>query len=227
MWLQSKLDSLKTRFEGGASPWCNPPMVGEVLRRSVTDLDASGVVDRAVKVGDIAPDFRLEDTHGLQLSSRMLRRRGPLVVIFFRGVWCPYCNVELQALQDVLPEIQRRGAGLVAISPQLAESSRRSRAENALTFPLLVDPKNETAAAYGIRWKQQDYLIDLHRTIFNIDLETFNGEGSWTLPMPSRFVVGAEGRVFHADISVDHTRRPDPEDLLAAIDAARGAGRRP
>jgi peroxiredoxin len=145
--------------------------------------------------------------------------------MFYRGVWCRYSSMELQALQDVLPQIQARGAGLVAISPQVAESSRGAQAENALTFPLLVDPQNETAAAYGIRWKQQDYLIDLCRTIFEIDLEAFNGEASWTWPMTSRFVIGDGGRVFHADISVDHTQRPDPADLLRAIDAARDAGR--
>jgi peroxiredoxin len=225
MRLRSKLDSFKARFGGGAPPWFNTPKIGEILRRSVTDLNASGVVDQALKVGDIAPDFRLEDGHGLQLSSRILRRRGPLVVVFYRGVWCPYCNMELQALQEVLPEIRKRGAGLVAISPQVAEHSRRAQAENALSFPLLVDPKNEIAAAYGIRWKQQDYLIDLYRTIFEVDLEAFNGEASWTLPAPSRFVIGDGGRVFHADISVDHTQRPRPEDLLPALDAARNAGR--
>jgi peroxiredoxin len=222
MWRQPKLDRFKARFEGGA-PWFNTPEVDDILRRSVTGLNASGVVDQALKVGDIVPDFRLEDARGLQLSSRALRRRGPLVVSFYRDAWCPYCSMELQALQDVSPQIQKRGAGLVAISPQVAESSRRAQAENGLTFPLLVDPENETAAAYGVRWKQQDQLIDLYRTIFGIDLEALDGEASWRLP--SRFVIGDGGRVFHAQISVDPAQRPDPEDLLGAIDAARGAVR--
>jgi peroxiredoxin len=220
MWLQTKLDALKASFEGGEAPWFMPKMVGERLARSNRDLVASGAGLHALAVGDTAPDFRLEDTRGLMMTSQMLRETAPLVVIFYRGVWCPYCSVELQALQDMLPQVQRRGGQLVAISPQLGDSSRRAQSENGLTFPVLIDPGNATAEAFGIRWKQQDYLIDLHKTVFGADLSEINGDDSWTLPMPSRFVVGIDGKVFHADVSVDHTRRPDPEELLAPLEAA-------
>jgi peroxiredoxin len=224
MPLQSRLDQFRARFEGGAPPGFNTLRVGEILRRPVTDLNAAGVVDPALKVGDIASDFRLEDTRGRLWSSRALRRRGPLVVIFCRGVRGPSGSIELQALQDVSPEIQKRGAGLVAISPQAAESGGRAQAENARTFPLLIDLENTTGAAYGVRWKQLDDLMDLHRSLFETDLEAFSPDGGWTLPLRSRFVIGDGGRVFHADISAGPTQQLRPEDLLAAIDAARDAG---
>lgn len=223
MPLQSRPDRFKARFEGGARPGVDTPTVGEILRRSVTDLTAAGVDDPALQVGDIAPDFRLEDTRGRLWSSRVLRRRGPLVVIFCRGVRGPSGGIELQALQDVSPEIRKRGAGLVAISPEAAESGRGAQAEDAPTFPRLVDPENATAAAYGVRWKQQDDLIDLYRTIFETGPEAFGGEACWTSPMVARFVIGDGGRVFHADIGVDPTQPRRPEDLLAAIEAARDA----
>jgi peroxiredoxin len=226
VWLQRRLDTLKAAFEGGDAPWSMPKIVGERLARSNAELASTGVGLRALKIDDFAPDFRLEDTRGLLMSSETIRMNGPMVVVFYRGVWCPYCSMELQALQDFLPDIQRWGGQLVAISPQLGESSRRAQIENKLTFPVLIDPGNKTAEAFGVRWKQQDYLIDLHKTVFGADLTEINGDDSWTLPMPSRFVIGIDGRVFHADVSIDHTRRPDPEDLLPALRAATSAARR-
>jgi peroxiredoxin len=186
-------------------------------------LIASGAAKRAAKVGDKAPAFVLQDPAGQEVSSSALLSQGPLVVTFYRGVWCPYCNMDLQALQAALPAYQEHGASLVAISPQTAANSRRSVRENKLTFPILSDPHNEVAAAFGLRFRLPDYLIDLYRNVFKNDLALINGDPSWTLPMPARFVLGQDGFILYAEVSPDYTRRPDPEELLPTLQRLRAA----
>src|SRR6202453_1080929 len=109
MSLQAKLDAFKADFEAGKPPYNVPPSVIETMHRATAALTASGAADRALKVGDKAPDFTLNDPTGVPVSSAELLARGPLVVSFYRGVWCPYCNMDLQALEAALPEIERRG----------------------------------------------------------------------------------------------------------------------
>ena len=169
-----------------------------------------------LKAGDRAPSFTLTDPEGQPVSSDTLLERGPLVISFYRGVWCPYCNMELQALQEALPRFENLGAQLVAISPQTAANSRKSVRQNALGFPILSDPHNAVAAAFGLRFALPDYLVDLYRSLKN-DLPAFNGDPSWTLPMPGRFVVGPDGVILYAEVNPDYTRRPEPEAMLPAL----------
>jgi peroxiredoxin len=145
--------------------------------------------------------------------------KGPLVVTFYRGVWCPYCNLELQALNEALPELQRYGANVVAISPQTAVNSRKSVRINDLRFPVLSDVRNETAAAFGLRFALPDYLVELYQNLKN-DLPAFNGDPSWTLPMPARYVIGANGTVLYAEVNPDYTHRPDPSEMLPVLGKA-------
>jgi peroxiredoxin len=126
--------------------------------------------------------------------------------------------MDLQALQALLPAVHKRGARLVAISPQTAPNSRRSARENKLEFPILSDPHNDVAAAFGLRFKLPDYLIELYKNTFKNDLEVTNGDPSWTLPMPARFVIGRDGTLLYAEVNPDYTRRPEPEELLPVLD---------
>jgi len=104
----------------------------------------------------------------------------------------------------------------VAISPQNAVNSRKLLRANGLDFPILSDPGNETAAAFGLRFALPDYLVELYKSLKN-DLPTFNGDTSWTLPMPGRFVIGQDGLIRYAEVNPDYTRRPEPSDLLPAL----------
>ncbi len=216
MTLQTKLDAFKADFEAGKPPYNVPYSVIETMHRATAELVASGAAGRALKAGDKAPVFTLSDPDGRPICSSDLLARGPLVVSFYRGVWCPYCNMELQALQAALPAFEKLGASLVAISPQTAPNSRKSVRENDLGFTILSDPHNDVAAAFGLRFAMPDYLVDLYKGLKN-DLPAFNGDPSWTLPMPGRFVVAQDGTVLYAEVNPDYTRRPEPDDMLPAL----------
>ncbi|NPU12658.1 AhpC/TSA family protein [Bradyrhizobium sp. 83012] len=216
MSLQAKLDAFKAEFQAGKPPYNVPPAVIETMRRATSELIASGAASHARKAGDKAPAFTLNDPDGQPVSSADLLARGPLVLSFYRGVWCPYCNMELQALQAALPEFQKLDATLIAISPQTAANSRKSVRQNALGFPILSDPRNDVAAAFGLRFALPDYLVDLYKSLKN-DLPSFNGDPSWTLPMPARYVIGPDATILYAEVNPDYTKRPEPEDMLPAL----------
>lgn len=219
MTLQAKLDAFKADFEAGKPPYSVPRSVIETMRRATKELISSGAAQRALKVGDRAPSFALEDPQGNTVTSSVLLAQGPVIVSFYRGVWCPYCNMELQALEAARPEFERLGAKLVAISPQTAVNSRKSVRQNELNFPILSDPNNEVASAFGLKFALPDYLIEIYRSLKN-DLPSFNGDPSWTLPMPGRFVIAADGAIVYAEVNPDYTQRPDPEALLPALKRA-------
>lgn len=125
--------------------------------------------------------------------------------------------MDLQALQAALPKFQRLGAKLVAISPQTPVNSRKSVRQNSLTFPILSDPHNDVAAAFGLRFALPDYLVELYKSLKN-DLPIFNGDPSWTLPMPARFLIAPNGTIAYAEVNPDYTQRPEPDEMLPALE---------
>jgi peroxiredoxin len=217
MALQDRLDAFKADFEAGRLARKRPPEVIEKMHRATAELINSGQAQRAKKAGDTAPPFTLRDPEGKPVSLRDLLAKGPLVVSFYRGVWCPYCNFELQALQSALPEIAARGASLVAISPQTAPNSRKSQRDNKLEFPILSDVRSEVADAFGIRFALPDYLVEVYKGFGN-DLSVVNDDPSWVLPMPARYVIGTDGIIAYAEVNPDYTKRPDPSELLPVLD---------
>jgi len=217
MALQDRLDAFKADFESGRFPLKPTKEALETMHRATAELVENGQAQRARKAGDIAPEFAIKDPDGKPVSSRELLARGPLVISFYRGVWCPYCNLELQALQAALPEFAARGASLVAISPQTAPNSRKSQRENKLGFPILSDVGSEVADSFGIRFALPDYLVELYKSFKN-DLPAFNDDPSWVLPMPARYVIGTDGIIAYSEVNPDYTQRPDPTELLPVLD---------
>ena len=216
MTLQAKLDAFKADFKGGKAPYFAPPEIHPIMERATAELIASGQAGRALQAGDQAPVFTLDDPEGQPVSSAELLAQGPLVISFYRGVWCPYCNLELQALQETLPQFVALGASLVAISPQVAANSRKSQRQNKLGFPILGDPENAVAAAFGLRFTLPGYLVDLYKMLKN-DLSAFNGDPSWTLPMPARYVIAQDGTIVYAEVNPDYTLRPEPASMLPVL----------
>jgi peroxiredoxin len=214
--LQHRLDALKAEFESHIAP----PAIVAALHRATDELIASGAAARALKAGDVAPLFVLPDPEKKLVSAEDLLILGPLVVTFYRGVWCPYCNFDLQALEAARPQIETRGARLVAISPQTAPNSRKSQRQNQLGFPILSDKGGTIAARFGVHWTVPEHLRSIHKQLGG-DLTQFNGEGSWTLPLPARYVVGQSGIIAYAEVNPDYTRRPEPSDVFPVLDALR------
>jgi peroxiredoxin len=214
--LQGKLDAFKIEFETNLAP---APVI-ELLHRSVDELIAANASDHALKAGTMAPAFTLPDADGTPVSSGTLLAHGPLVVTFYRGVWCPYCNFDLMALEAARSEIEARGATLIAISQQTPANSRKSQRQNALGFPILSDHGGEVTEQFGLRWTLPEYLREMHSQL-GADLGQFNGEDSWTLPMPARYVIGQDGVVAYAEVNADYTRRPEPSDIFPILDQLR------
>ena len=216
MSLQQKLDAYRAQSQAK-----RPPHILAAMEQATASLLASGQAERALRRGDRAPGFTLPGPDGKPVASVDLLASGPLVITFYRGVWWPYCNMELQALEAALPEIRAAGGALVAISPESAANSRKSVRQNELSFPILTDRGNEIAAAFGLRFRLPDELIGIYKGFGN-DLAMINGEPSWTLPMPGRYVVAPDGIIAYSEVNPDYTRRPDPNALFPALrDAAR------
>jgi peroxiredoxin len=213
MSLQEKLDAFKADFESDKAP----PAAVEALHRSAADLIKANQTELALGAGEYAPDFSLPDGDGKEFSSESLLRKGPLVVTFYRGFWCPYCNMDLQAIEAVLDRIKSLGVSLVAISPQTQPYSRKVRRDNRLSFPVLSDHGGAVAESFGVRWGVHPYLRDVFKQ-FKIDLPSINGEPSWTLPMPSRYVIDRDGVIAYAEVNADYTSRPNPSELFPMLD---------
>lgn len=212
MSLQDKLDEFKAKFKTQA-----PAEAFEAFGRSTQELIESGQAELALKAGDQVPDFVLTDSDRNEVALKDLLAKGPVVLTFYRGVWCPYCNIELQALEEVAADIRARGATLVAISMQGASDSRKSQKDNKLSFPILTDKAGELANKFGIRWALQDYVIPIHSG-FGVELPRIHGDGQWNLPMPARYVVDTDGTIAYSEVNPDYTRRPEPADLFPVLD---------
>ena len=185
--------------------------------RGVDELRADGIAGRALAIGDTMPGFARPSAVGATVRSADLLGRGPLVVTFYRGGWCPYCNLELRAYQAQAARLAAAGATVVAISPEVPDETAKTAATNALAFDVLSDAGNAVARSFGLVFQLSDELVEIYRRNGN-DLEKRNGDGSWELPVPGTFVVGTDGRVVLADADPDYTRRLDPEQVIAAVE---------
>jgi peroxiredoxin len=215
--LQDKLDAMREDFESGRFPLVPTRAQLDTMQRATQSLIDSRQADRALVAGDTAPEFTLQDPDGITWNSRRLRARGPLVATSYRGVWCPHCNSDLQALEEVRPDIEARGGSLVAISPQTQANSRKSQRDNRLKFPVLSDAGAAVAADFGLRFSLPEDLIEVYQQFGN-DLAKINDDPSWVLPMPARYVIGMDGVIAYAEVNPDYTLRPEPSELLPVLD---------
>ncbi len=189
----------------------------KVMDRATEELITSGLKDSALKEGDRVTDFILPDAHGAPVRLQSMLESGPVVISFYRGSWCPYCNIELRGLERALPEIKALGASLVAISPQLPDNSLSTEEKNNLTFAVLSDVGNVIARRFGIVFKLPDDLLDTYEA-FNHGLADMNGEeGATELPIPATYVLDRSGVIRLAFIEEDYTKRLDPQTILEAL----------
>jgi peroxiredoxin len=193
-----------------------PAATQAINDRAIEEFRRAGLAGRALKVGDPAPEFTLPDARGTLVSSAGLLQRGPLVVTFIRGRWCPFCCATLEAWQGQLDQVKRLGANIVAISPMTVPQCDFMRDQHKVTFPLLSDVRNEVAQRFGVAYEVPQYQQELFTTVF-INLPHVNGEDSWTLPLPATYGIGQDGNVRYAWADEDYTRRAEPGEVLAAL----------
>lgn len=186
------------------------------MEKATADYAAAGIGKDALGVGDMLPDATLTDATGQQVTLSTLLAKGPLVLNFYRGGWCPYCNFELKAYQELMPEITELGATLVAVTPEKPDNSLSTAEKNELSFPVLTDTANQFAKALGIVFELQGDLKDLYQG-FGLNLPNLNAESGWTLPIPAVYVVGADGKILFADVDLDYRRRAEPSEALAVL----------
>lgn len=212
--LQARLDAKNAEFRAKASP-----QTTALFEQGIQDIAASGVLATALKVGDTAPDFELPDARGGNISLKSMLASGPVVVTWYRGGWCPYCNLQLIAYQDMLPELDAAGAKLVAISPQAPDSSLSTAEKDQLRFAVCSDPGNRVAHAYGIAYK----LAEPVRSYLEkgVSLSKVNADDSGELPLAATYVIDRSGKIIYAFVEADYRKRAEPADILQAVRSAK------
>ena len=188
--------------------------VGEVFER----LLSSNITDHAKNLGDTAPEFRLPNVKGGKTTLSELLESGPVVLSFYRGGWCPFCNLEFKALHDKLPEMQALGATLVGISPETLTVSQQTVQDHALDFIVLSDEGNRVARDYGLIMVV-DEAIRPHYLQWGIDIPASNGDETFELPVPATYVIDQAGVIRAAHVDKDYTKRMEPADIVAALKA--------
>lgn len=205
--LKSHLDAISANI---------PDAIGTRIDAGVREIAASGVA-KGLEVGTPAPDFTLPDALKQPVTLSDLLTTGPAIVTFYRGEWCPYCNLQLRALQDALPSFGEFGASLVAISPQAPDHSLSLTEKHELAFHVLSDVSQEVIRAYHVQFTLTGGLEDLQVNVFRNDPRDQNADHSRSLPVPATFVVDRGGIVRAAFVSADWRIRAEPADIAAAL----------
>ncbi|MDH5543987.1 MAG: AhpC/TSA family protein [Gammaproteobacteria bacterium] len=212
MSLQEKLDALKVRLSSQY-----PPELSKVVSDFEKETLMMFLEDKALKRGDTLPDAFFFDGNMRKVKLRELNRDKHLVISFFRGTWCPYCNLELKALGDVHKEISARGALLIAASPELFTFTEKHIKDHHLDYLVMTDLNNEAAKLFGLVFQLPVSLREVFLQV-SLDLEKRNGENSWLLPMPATFIVDKNGTIASTFVNADYTKRMEPDDILAELD---------
>jgi len=195
-----------------------PTELVEGFGRIIAEQAAVDYAARAPKLGDRAPDFALPDQLGRQVSLAGELQQGPVVLIVYRGEWCPYCNLMLRTYGLRAAEFSERGARLVAVSPQTPDNSLTMAEKHSLEFPVLSDEGGEVIGTYGLKYDVDAQSRKLYEAVGS-DVAKFNGKGGWILPAPAVFLIDRERIVRFADVNGDYTQRVEPDEALAALDS--------
>ena len=194
-----------------------PPEMVQIFAEGIQEVSDTGIVDAALNVGDQAGDATLPNAQGEEEKLSDLWAQGPVVIVWYRGGWCPYCNMQLHAMQEALPAIKAAGATLVAITPETPDNSLSTSEKNELEFTVLSDVGNELAKKYGVVFKLPEKVSPLYKQM--IDLEKYNGNDSDELPLAATYVIDNTGKIRYAFLDADYTKRAEPVDVVEALQA--------
>lgn len=199
---------------------------GDVLAvmEGVTEaLRASGLGQGAFVTGDQFPDFALPDQHGVVRPLSHYLAEGPVVLNIYRGGWCPYCNLEMQALNIALPELVKRGVTLLGLTPEMPTTAQDTLTANELAITVLSDEGNRVSASLGLVFELPEVLRPIYER-FGIDIPASNGDDSFTLPVPATYILGQDRVARYHFVNVDYTQRAEPTQLIAELDRLAAAG---
>ncbi len=211
MSLSTKLEDYKAGFRQKA-----PKDVQAVMANATQVLADTGIVEKAPKKGDKLTSFSLPNHNGKAQTLESLLTKGPAVITFYRGGWCPYCNLELQAYQAVLDDIQAAGATLIAITPELPDSSLSTIEKNNLKFEVLTDENSDYARSIGLVHSLAEELRPIY-TSFGIHVEAHNGTGQFDLPLAATYVVAQDGTIINSFVDADYTKRQEPSAVIEVL----------
>ena len=211
MSLKNDIDEFKSTFLPQI-----PGQLRNTMDKAQQALKDSRIAERALAAGNDAVDFTLPNARGEQVSSEALRQQGPIVVSFYRGGWCPYCSLELKALQSVNAEIEALGARLVAISPQVPDESLSTAEKNRLEFEVLSDINSKVADQYGLTFSLDEDLRPVYKN-WGADVAAVNDDPDCKLPLPATYVISQDGKIVHSFVEEDYTERLEPDEILDAL----------
>ena len=206
-------EQLKAKYEEIKK---NAPNEVAIFDADTESFISSGDAPQGLQVGDQLASFELPNQLGQTISLDELQGDSNIVISFYRGGWCPYCNIELCVLQQALPEFKSHGARLIAISPQLPDESMSTAEKNELSFPVLSDAGNKVAREFGLVFTLSERLRPLYES-FNIDLPATNGDKSFELPIPATFIIDSDGVVKGAFVNADYKQRMDLSDIINVL----------
>jgi peroxiredoxin len=187
-----------------------------VMNKAAADL-AAQMPHPGIKVGMKAPDFSLKNPKGNTIKLSTLLQKGPVILTFYRGAWCPYCNLQLRQLTETLPQLKKYGASLVAITPQTPDKSLGQFKQDGFPFEVLSDMDYKVIKSYKLLWEVSPKLDAAYKRAYGLDIATFNGAGRLGLPIPGTFVIDRAGIVRAAFVDTDYKKRMEPADILAAL----------
>ena len=208
--LQSELNAKKKAFEEKATDEKK-----KMYAEGQASIEKSGIIESAKNKGDKAPDFVLTNAAGEKVSLSSYLKKGPVILTWYRGGWCPYCNITLNRLQKELPNFNAAGANLIALTPELPDSTLSSKEKNDLQFEVLSDPGNKIAKEYGIVFKLYEPVAESYQKGF--DLHGYNGDESDELPLAATYVINPDGTIIYAFLDADYRNRAEPSEILEAL----------
>ena len=194
----------------------HPGAAQDIMRKAIEDLEATDILKNAIKTGDRFPEFTLPNAQGEIITLSEQLKKGKVVLTFYRGGWCPYCNLELKAFQQALPQIKEKGATLIAITPETPDNSLSTKQKNQLDFEVLTSENNELARSLGLVFELPEPLANLYGK-FGINLLESQGNSENELPIAATYIVDQDGNVSYHFLSEDYKLRADPEVIIAAL----------
>ncbi|EKT4520656.1 AhpC/TSA family protein [Flavobacterium psychrophilum] len=193
-----------------------PQEVLEAFGKSIEDLKTKNIEEKSIKIGETMPNFSLKNVKNEVVNSSDILKNGKMIIAFYRGSWCPYCNLELKALQEKTAEFKKKNATLIAISPQSPDNSLTVIEKHHLTFEVLTDKGNIFAKQLGITFELQDFVLPYYHAL-GIDLSSFNKTDDNSLPIPAVFVVDESSKIIYKFADVNYMNRIDIDELLKTL----------